>query len=112
MIHGDEVIKVRLPQIRSRFLPSEFAQRDHVHLVVGDHAVDVKIETRAEPTCFGGARRWVVCPRCGRKTTTICFSPMRATWGCYRCLRYRSRTNTITAPNARCDAQIEPESSA
>lgn len=58
----DEVLRIRLPQIRARFRPAEFAALSAVRVVVGEHACSVKIARVDGPGCFGAHRRWMIVP--------------------------------------------------
>lgn len=107
-MHGDEVTKIRITQIRATYLPAVFATKTSVPVLVGNHQTDVRITTTREPACFGGSRRWILCPACSRRTTVICFSAMHALFGCRRCLIYRTRRSAVLAPHARGSAQIDP----
>ena len=103
------MIKIRITQIRARYLPSEFEAKTSVRVFVGNFHVDVKIVSCEEATCFGKrTRRWILCPACLRRTTTISFSAMHTAFGCRRCFRYRSRPSAVLAPHARLGAQIDP----
>jgi hypothetical protein len=109
-MHGDEVTKIRITQIRARYLPAEFAVKTSVRVFVGRDHVDVKIISCDEPTCFGrGTRRWLICPQCACRTTVISHSAMHGWFGCRNCWRYRSRPSAVLAPHARVSAKIDPD---
>lgn len=109
-MHGDEMIKVRITQIRARYLPREFEMKTSVPVEVGSCSVEVAIVSCDEPTCFGrGTRRWLACPACGKKTSVISFSAVHQAFACRRCWRYRSRPSTVLPPHARIAAKIDPD---
>lgn len=109
-MHGDEMIKVRITQIRTRYLPSVFAAKTSVPVEIGRHRIELAIVECEEPTCFGrGTRRWLLCPTCTSRTTVVSYSTMHAAFGCRRCWRYRSRRSAVLAPHARVPAKIDPD---
>lgn len=103
----DELIRIRLPQVRARFRPSEFAVLRSVRIAIGDHACSVKIESVEGAGCFGARRRWLICPRCIRRTSVISFDASSAWFGCRGCLRYRSRPAAVPAPHTRAHVEIK-----
>ena len=104
---ADELIRIRLPQVRARFLPSEFAALSIVRVVIGDHACSVRIASVDGPGCYGAHRRWMICPRCERRTSVISFDAASAWFGCRGCLRYRSRPAAVPAPHTRAHIEIK-----
>ena len=105
-MYVDEPIRIRLPQVRARFRPSEFERLSAVRIVVGEHVCSVKIASVNGPGCFGARRRWMICPRCERRTSVILFDAMSRWFGCRRCLRYRSRPSAVPAPHTRGPVEI------
>lgn len=100
-MYVDELIRIRLPQVRARFRPAEFSRLRTVRLAIGDHACSVRIESMDAAGCFGSHRRWMVCPRCSRRTSVVAFDASSAWFGCRGCLRYRWRPSAVAAPHTR-----------
>jgi hypothetical protein len=106
-MYVDELIRIRLPQIRARFRPSEFERLRAVRIAVGVHVCSVRIESVASSGCFGARRRWMICPRCARRTSVVAFDAASGWLGCRGCLRYRSRPRAVPAPHTRGDVHFE-----
>lgn len=106
-MYVDELIRIRLPQVRARFRPAEFARLCAVRLAVGDHACSVRIESVEGAGCFGLRRRWLVCPRCSRRTSVVAFDALSTWFGCRRCLRYRWRPSAAAAPHTRRRVRVD-----
>ena len=100
-MYVDELVRIRFPQIRAMFRPAEFAELRAVRIAVGDHTCSVEIERVDGRGCFGERRRWLICPRCARRTSVIAFDASSAWFGCRGCLRYRSRPHAVPAPHTR-----------
>jgi hypothetical protein len=107
----DELIRIRLPQVRARFRPAEFEQLRAVRIAIADHACAVQIVSTESAGCFGARRRWMICPRCSRRTTVISFDALSAWFGCRGCLRYRWRRASVPAPHTRCRLRVDEEHS-
>lgn len=107
MIYADELIRIRLPQVRARFRPAEFERLHAVRIAVADHCCSVAIISEHSSGCFGARRRWMVCPRCSRRTTVISFDASSAWFGCRGCLRYRWRSAFVVAPHTRCRLRVD-----
>jgi hypothetical protein len=106
-MYVDELVRIRLPQVRARFRPAEFEQLHAVRIAIGDHACAVQIVSTESSGCFGGRRRWMLCPRCSRQTTVISYDASSAWFGCLRCLGYRWRSASVPAPHTRCPLDVE-----
>jgi hypothetical protein len=88
-LYRDEVARVTLPQVRAQFPPRTFKALSRVKLNHGTQSCVVAVETSPVSSCFGGARRWFRCPRCGARAVVIgfaCDGP-----GCRACVRWRNR---------------------
>ena len=105
---ADTLVKYTMPAIRAAFRPADFARRDRVRLIFGDHMTLVSLVAH-QSRAFGGARRWLICPynMCGRKTQVVMFDPFGGVWGCARCLRVRSRPCLVRAPHLRANVRVE-----
>jgi len=106
-VYVDELVRIRLPQIRAMFRPSEFAELRAVRVAVGEHTCLVAIERAHGRGCFGDRRRWLSCPRCSRRTSVIAFDAASAWFGCRSCLRYRWRAAVVPAPHTRAAVSID-----
>lgn len=102
---SSDMYRVRLPSLRAAMMPSEFAKRDQVPLVIGPHTVTVRIVV-VDGMCRGGRRRWLCCPRCERRTVVIGLDPFSGIVGCRRCLKWRSRRTIVPAPHTRGPVEI------
>jgi hypothetical protein len=97
----DEVVRLRMPMVRARFMPKEFLALRKVHVTAGSVGFDVEIEVTDGPGCFGGARRWFRCPGCAARTTVIGISAYTGGVGCRKCWRWRKRAAAEIAPHTR-----------
>jgi hypothetical protein len=86
MILRTHVPRVSIAQIRASFPPRVFAQLREVRLDRDGQAVMVGIEQMPDAGVFGGVKRWLICPACGRRTMVLGY---HETWGCRRCLGWR-----------------------
>lgn len=105
-MYVDELIRIRLPQVRARFRPAEFARLRAVRLMVGGHICSIRIEITEGAGCFGARRRWMLCPRCSRRTSVVSFDASSTWFGCRGCLRYRSRPRAVPAPHTNGPVDI------
>jgi hypothetical protein len=96
-----DVVRLRLPEIRASFKPKEWAGLQRVRVAVGASTTYVDVVIVGEPTCHGARRRWLLCPRC-KKRTSIIGCDFAAGWGCKGCLRWRSRPTPNIAPHVAC----------
>jgi hypothetical protein len=97
----DEVVRVRMPMVRARFMPKEFLALRKVRITAGTVDFDVEIDVTQGPGCYGGMRRWFRCPRCAARTTVIGVSAYTGGVGCRKCWRWRKRTALEAAPHTR-----------
>lgn len=100
----DEVVLFRLPAIRSRFTPRDWADIRRVRVDAGKHLAFVDIARVDEPTCYGRTRRWLSCPICKRHTSVVGLDVFSGLLGCRRCVGWRCRRSTISAPHVRDEA--------
>lgn len=89
-VYRDELVRVSMAQIRASYMPRVY---DKLTSVTVDHlgsATEVKIVRTVSRGTRGGIRRWLSCPCCSRKTSTLAWFSGR--WWCRRCLGWKSRT--------------------
>jgi hypothetical protein len=97
MAYRDETLRVSLPMIRANYTPKDFRQRREVVLEAAGVSATVKIIREPSSTSFGGTRRWMACPKCGRRTHVVGLVTVNRlvdpTWCCSRrdCGAWRSR---------------------
>lgn len=87
MIRRTDVTRLTLAQLRTSYPPRVFSAMKSVHIQCGESIVDVELAVLPECTRKSGARRWLLCPSCQRKTNVIGFvssNPMK--YGCRACL--------------------------
>ena len=101
MTYVDEVVRVRMPMVRARFMPKEFLALRKVHVTAGNTSFDLEIDVTDGPGCYGGSRRWFRCPRCAGRTTVIGVSAYTGGVGCRKCWRWRKRAAAEIAPHTR-----------
>lgn len=101
MTYLDEVVRVRMPMVRARFMPKEFLALRKVRITAGTVDFDVEIAVTEGPGCYGGLRRWFRCPLCAARTTVIGISAYTGAVGCRKCWRWRKRAALEPAPHTR-----------
>lgn len=101
MTYLDEVVRVRMPMVRARFMPKEFLALRKVRVTAGTVAVEIEIALTDGPGCFGGVRRWFRCPRCTARTSVVGVSAYTGDVGCRSCWRWRKRAALHVAPHLR-----------
>lgn len=93
----DEVTRISLAQLRSRFPPRVWRELKTVRLEVNGCGADVALNHVKDRTVHGGVRRWMVCPSCGGLAGVLGCVPGRG-WACPRrgCGGWRGRNRTTT----------------
>lgn len=97
----DEIVRVRMPMVRARFMPTEFLALRKVRVTAGNIVVDVAIDVTDGRGCYGGVRRWFRCPRCGARTSVIGLCAYVGSVGCRKCWRWRKRATVEVAPHTK-----------
>jgi hypothetical protein len=114
-VYRDSVMtRVSLPAIRSMFRPRDFRERTSVDLVAAGVRATVRIVREPSVGAHGGARRWILCPRCQRRTIVVGLVTSAGTsepaWACARadCGAWRSRKKLRLRRPARGERKDPP----
>ena len=89
-LYRDTVARCSLAQIRMAYPPRFYRALNRVRLEHEGVVSDVAIEQQDTPGCIASQRRWLVCPRCGRRAGVLgCVEGIG--WACRICAGWRSR---------------------
>lgn len=100
MFTDELAARVSIASLRTALRPRHYKTMRAVRLTHGGVTCVVAIDVVAEPSCYGGQRRWFRCPRCARRTTVIGFSSYSTAVGCKSCLSWRHRPGAVVAARA------------
>jgi hypothetical protein len=96
------------------FRPRDFKERTSVDLEAAGVRATVKIVREPSVGAHGGTRRWILCPRCHRRTFVVGLvstgGVSAPTWACARadCGAWRSRKKMKLRRSARGEKKDPP----
>lgn len=93
MTYRDDVPRVSIAQIRTRFVPRVFRQLDHVEIEHGGDSCVVRLVQVTGHGTVSTARR-LMCPRCDGPALVL-GRVARLGWACKGCGGWRSRNRRV-----------------
>ncbi len=99
MPYRDEIPRVSIAQLRAQFTPRAFRALTRATIDVDGVVGEVSLVDGAGQGFVRGARRWFVCPCCGRRVNVLGAVDARG-WVCLACGGWRSRNRSTLREEA------------
>jgi hypothetical protein len=108
--YTDELVRVSTAKLKVELGPARWRATSLVRVEADGFASRVRVIDVAAPSAHGGRRRFLICPACSRRCTTLGLVP-GAGWCCRTCggWRGRERRRVALAPTACAFSASAPQ---